>query len=73
MIGVKIPDEVWLIIKPKGTYDDYAAFFHEAGHVIFRLFGQFMFEIMDEQSAVYNANEVDNENDPDFSSVWSSI
>jgi len=36
------------------------------------LFAQFSFEIMAEQSAVYHAPKED-ENDPDFSSVWGSI
>lgn len=36
------------------------------------LFGQFMFEIMDEQSKVYHTGQ-DDESDSDFSSVWGSI
>lgn len=30
--GIKVPDEVKLVIMPKGGHDDYAALFHEAGH-----------------------------------------
>jgi len=30
--GIKIPDEVKLVIMPQGGHDDYAALFHEAGH-----------------------------------------
>lgn len=30
--GIRIPEEVKLVIKPKGGQDDYAALFHEAGH-----------------------------------------
>jgi len=30
--GVKVPDDVKLVIMPKGGHDDYAALFHEAGH-----------------------------------------
>jgi len=29
---VRVPDEVYLVIKPQGGSDDYDAFFHEAGH-----------------------------------------
>ena len=29
---VRVPDEVYLVIKPIGGHDDYRAFFHEAGH-----------------------------------------
>ncbi len=29
---IKVPDEVKLVIMPKGGHDDYAALFHEAGH-----------------------------------------
>ncbi len=30
---VRVPDEVYLVILPKGGYDDYRALFHEAGHL----------------------------------------
>jgi len=30
--GIKVPDEVKLVIMPQGGHDDYAALFHEAGH-----------------------------------------
>jgi hypothetical protein len=30
---VRIPQEVYLVILPKGGYDDYRALFHEAGHL----------------------------------------
>ncbi|MBI2845813.1 MAG: hypothetical protein HYX86_04630 [Chloroflexi bacterium] len=30
--GIRIPQEVKLVIKPKGGQDDYASLFHEAGH-----------------------------------------
>lgn len=30
--GIRIPQEVKLVIKPKGGQDDYGALFHEAGH-----------------------------------------
>jgi len=30
--GIRVPDEVKLVIMPKGGHDDYAALFHEAGH-----------------------------------------
>ena len=36
------------------------------------LFAQFTFDIMEEQSAVFHTDQDDN-NDPDFSGVWSSI
>jgi hypothetical protein len=29
---VRIPQEVWLVIRPHGGHDDYAAILHEAGH-----------------------------------------
>jgi len=29
---VRVPDEVYLVIKPQGGSDDYDSFFHEAGH-----------------------------------------
>jgi hypothetical protein len=29
---VRIPEEVWLVIRPHGGHDDYAAILHEAGH-----------------------------------------
>ncbi len=29
---VRVPDEVYLVIKPQGGQDDYAALLHEAGH-----------------------------------------
>jgi hypothetical protein len=30
---IRIPDEVFLVVLPKGGYDDYRALFHEAGHL----------------------------------------
>jgi len=30
--GIKVPDEIKLVIMPRGGHDDYAALFHEAGH-----------------------------------------
>jgi len=30
--GIKVPDEVKLVIMPHGGHDDYSALFHEAGH-----------------------------------------
>jgi len=30
--GIKVPDEVKLVVMPKGGHDDYASLFHEAGH-----------------------------------------
>jgi len=30
--GIRVPDEVKLVVMPKGGHDDYAALFHEAGH-----------------------------------------
>ncbi len=30
--GIRIPDEVKLVIKPSGAQDDYRSLFHEAGH-----------------------------------------
>jgi len=30
--GIKVPEDVKLVIMPKGGHDDYAALFHEAGH-----------------------------------------
>jgi oligoendopeptidase F len=30
--GIKVPDEIKLVIMPQGGHDDYAALFHEAGH-----------------------------------------
>jgi len=30
--GIKVPDDVKLVIMPKGGHDDYAALLHEAGH-----------------------------------------
>ncbi|MDH7487075.1 MAG: hypothetical protein QHJ81_12460 [Anaerolineae bacterium] len=30
--AVRVPDEVYLVIKPQGGSDDYDSFFHEAGH-----------------------------------------
>jgi len=30
--GIRVPEEVKLVIMPKGGHDDYAALFHEAGH-----------------------------------------
>lgn len=30
---IRIPQEVYLVILPKGGYDDYRALFHEAGHL----------------------------------------
>ncbi len=32
--AAKVPDEVHLIIKPKGGFDDYRAFMHEGGHAL---------------------------------------
>lgn len=29
---VRIPEEVWLVIRPHGGHDDYGAILHEAGH-----------------------------------------
>jgi hypothetical protein len=29
---VRIPEEVWLVIRPRGGHDDYGAILHEAGH-----------------------------------------
>jgi len=29
---VRVPDEVWLVIKPHGGQDDYGSLLHEAGH-----------------------------------------
>jgi hypothetical protein len=37
------------------------------------LFAQFMFDIMEEQSAVHHGREEHDDNDPDFSGVWNSI
>jgi len=30
--GIKVPDDIKLVIMPQGGHDDYAALFHEAGH-----------------------------------------
>jgi oligoendopeptidase F len=30
--GIKVPDEIKLVMMPHGGHDDYAALFHEAGH-----------------------------------------
>lgn len=30
---VRIPQEVYLVVRPRGGYDDYRALFHEAGHL----------------------------------------
>lgn len=30
--AVRVPDEVYLVIRPSGGYQDYRALFHEAGH-----------------------------------------
>ena len=30
--GIRVPDEVKLVVMPKGGHDDYASLFHEAGH-----------------------------------------
>jgi len=30
--GIKVPDEIKLVLMPHGGHDDYAALFHEAGH-----------------------------------------
>jgi oligoendopeptidase F len=30
--GIKVPDDIKLVIMPHGGHDDYAALFHEAGH-----------------------------------------
>jgi hypothetical protein len=32
--SVRVPDEVYLVTKPAGGVDDYAAFFHELGHAL---------------------------------------
>lgn len=32
--ATRVPDEIHLIIKPKGGYDDYRAFMHEGGHAL---------------------------------------
>jgi hypothetical protein len=32
--AIRVPDEVKLVIKPKGGQDDYRALFHEAGHAL---------------------------------------
>ena len=31
---VRVPDEVWLVIRPTGGYQDYRAFWHELGHAL---------------------------------------
>ncbi|MBI3845953.1 MAG: hypothetical protein HY292_15070 [Planctomycetes bacterium] len=31
---VRVPDEVYLVIKPNGGHHDFEAFFHEAGHAL---------------------------------------
>lgn len=31
---VRVPDEVWLVIRPHGGYVDYRAFWHELGHAL---------------------------------------
>jgi hypothetical protein len=30
---IRVPEEVYLVVLPKGGYDDYRALFHEAGHL----------------------------------------
>jgi len=30
--GIRVPDEVKLVVMPQGGHDDYASLFHEAGH-----------------------------------------
>lgn len=32
--SVSVPDEVYLVIRPRGGYDDYRAFWHELGHAL---------------------------------------
>lgn len=32
MVGVQVPDEVYLVVQPRGGRDDYAALLHETGH-----------------------------------------
>lgn len=32
MVGVQVPDEVYLVVQPRGGRDDYAAVLHESGH-----------------------------------------
>ncbi len=32
--SVRVPEEVYLVIRPRGGYDDYRAFWHELGHAL---------------------------------------
>ena len=32
--SLRVPDEVYLVIRPRGGYDDYSAFWHELGHAL---------------------------------------
>ncbi len=32
--SLRVPDEVYLVIRPRGGYDDYRAFWHELGHAL---------------------------------------
>ena len=32
--SVSVPEEVYLVIRPRGGYDDYRAFWHELGHAL---------------------------------------
>ena len=32
--SIRVPEEVYLVIRPRGGYDDYSAFWHELGHAL---------------------------------------
>ncbi len=32
--SLRVPEEVYLVIRPRGGYDDYSAFWHELGHAL---------------------------------------
>lgn len=32
--SVRVPDEIYLVIRPRGGHDDYRAFWHELGHAL---------------------------------------
>ena len=37
-IAPKVPEEVWILLAPRGGVDDYETFFHEAGHALHHAF-----------------------------------
>jgi hypothetical protein len=34
VVAVRVPEDVRLVVQPKGGYDDYRSLFHEAGHAL---------------------------------------